>query len=194
MNTLYMGALLGLSIAVPPGPNAAVCMSRTLAAGRRVGFRCGLGAASATAIYATLAVAGADRAAGLLDRSTFSLHIAGGLILLALGLRLGRSGRVATSPSTGKAYATTLAVGLANPLTILYFAAAVASGTIPAGAGPLVVLGVFVGSATWWTVLTSATAAIHHHLNDRRLGWANRLTASAIGGCGVISMVTAIAR
>ena len=128
----------------------------------------------------------------MLDRSTVVLHIAGGLVLLALGLRLGRRGRVATSPPTGKAYVTTLAVGLANPLTILYVAAAVASGTIPAGAGPLVIVGVFAGSAAWWTVLTSVTAAIHHHLNDRGLGWANRLTASAIGGCGVMSMVTAI--
>lgn len=191
MNTLSMGALLGLSIALPPGPNAAICMSRTLAAGRKVGFRCGLGAASAHAIYATLAVAGADRAAGLLDRSTFALHISGGLTLVALGLRLGRSRRVATSPSTGKAYATTLAIGLGNPLTILYFGAAVASGTIPAGAGPLVVIGVFAGSVAWWAVLTSVTAAIHRHLNDRRLGWANRLTASAIGGFGVMVMATA---
>lgn len=177
---------------MPPGPNAAICMSRTLAAGRKVGFRCGLGAASAHAVYATLAVVGVDRASGLLDRSSFALHIAGSLLLVALGLRLGRTGPVPTSRSTSRAYVTTLAVGLANPFTILYFAATMAAGAIPAGTGPLVVVGVFVGSAAWWTALTSVTAAIQHHLNERRLGWANRLTASAIGGCGVMSMVTAL--
>ena len=104
MNTLCMGALLGLSIAVPPGPNAAICMSRTLAADRKVGLRCGLGAASAHAIYATLAVLGVDRAAGVLDKGTFTVHIAAGLLLVAFGLRLGRTGPVPRSRSTSRAY------------------------------------------------------------------------------------------
>lgn len=192
MNTLCLGVLLGLSIAVPPGPNAAICMCRTLAAGRKVGFRCGLGAATAHAIHASLAVVGVDRASGLLDRSTFALHIAGGLLLVAVGLRLGRTGPVAASSCTGRAYVTTLAVGIGNPLTILYFAAAMAAGAIPAGTGPLVVVGVFVGSAAWWGLLTSVTAAVQRHLDERRLGWANRLTASAIGGFGVMAMATAL--
>ena len=192
MNTLCMGVLLGLSIAVPPGPNGAICMSRTLAAGRKIGFRCGLGAASAHAIHASLAVVGVDRASGLLDSSTFALHLAGGLLLVALGLRLGRTAPAPTSSSTSRAYVTTLAVGLGNPLTVLYFAAATAAGAIPAGTGPLVVVGVFAGSAAWWGVLTSVTAAVQRHLNERRLGWANRLTASAVGGCGVISMISAL--
>lgn len=88
MNTICMGVVQGLSIAVPPGPNTALCMSRTLAAGRKVGFRCGLGVATAHAIYAGLAVVGADRASGLLDRSAFALHIVGGVLLIGLGLRL----------------------------------------------------------------------------------------------------------
>ena len=192
MNTLCMGLLLGLSIAVPPGPNAAICMSRTLAAGRKVGFRCGLGVATAHAIYASLAVVGAGRVSGLLDRSTFALHIVGGVLLVALGLRLAHTGPVPTSCSMTGAYVTTLAFSLGNPLTILYFAAAMATGAISAGTGPLVVVGVFVGSTAWWGVLTSVTAAVERHLDERRLGWANRLTASAIGGFGVMAMATAL--
>jgi putative LysE/RhtB family amino acid efflux pump len=192
MNTICMGVLLGLSIAVPPGPNAAICMSRTLAAGRKVGFRCGLGAATAHAVYASLAVAGVDRASGLLDRSTFALHIAGGLLLVALGLRLGRTRPVPASRSTSRAYVTTLAVGLGNPLTILYFAAAMTAGAIPAGSGALLVVGVFAGSAAWWCVLASVTAAVHRYVNERRLGWVNRLTASAIGGFGVMTVAAAL--
>ncbi len=192
MNTLCMGALLGLSIAVPPGPNAAICMSRTLAAGRKVGFRCGLGAATAHAVYASLAVVGLDRASGLLDRSTFALHIAGGLLLVALGLRLGRTRPASTSRSTSRAYVTTLAVGLGNPLTILYFAAAMTAGAIPRGAGALLVVGVFAGSAAWWGVFASLTAAVHRYLNERRLGWVNRLTASAVGGFGVMTVAAAL--
>jgi putative LysE/RhtB family amino acid efflux pump len=192
MNTLCMGVLLGLSIAVSSVPNAAICVSRTLAAGRKVGFRCGLGGATAHAIYASLAVIGAGRASGLLDRSTLALHIVGGVLLVVLGLRLARTGPLPTSRSTTRAYATTLAFSLGNPLTILYFAAAMAAGVIPAGTGPLVVVGVFAGSAAWWRVLTSVTAAVQRHLDERRLGWANRLTASAIGGFGGMAMATAL--
>lgn len=192
MDTLSIGALLGLSIAVPPGPNAAICMSRTLAAGRTVGFRCGLGAATAHAVYASLAVVGLDWASGLLDRSTFALHIGGGLLLIALGLRLGRTRPVSTSRSTSRGYVTTLAVGLGSPLTILYFAAAMTAGAIPAGSGTLLVVGVFAGSAAWWGVLASATAALHRYLNERRLGWVNRLTASTIGCFGVMTVAAVL--
>ena len=115
--------------------------------------------ATAHAIYATLAVVGADRASGLLDRRTFALHIAGGVLLVALGLRLARIGPLTTSRSTTRPYVTTLAIGLGNPLTILYISGAMASGAISAGTGPLVILGVFAGSAAWWGALTSVTAA-----------------------------------
>ena len=192
MNTLCMGVLLGLSIAVPPGPNAAICMSRTLAAGRKVGFPCGFGVATAHVLYASLAVVGADRASGLLDRSAFALHIVGGVLLVALGLRLARTGPLPTSRSTTRPYITPLAIGLGNPLTILYFAAAMAAGAITAGTGPLVVLGVFAGSAAWWGVLTSVTAAVQRHLDEGRLRCVNRLTASAIGGFGVMTVAAAL--
>ena len=192
MNTLWMGVVLGLSIAVPPGPNAAICMSRTLAAGRKVGFRCGLGVATAHAIHTSLAVVGADRASGLLDRSAFALHIVGGVLLVALGLRLARTRPLPTSGSTARPYVTTLAIGLGNPLTILYIAAAMAAGAIPAGPGPLVVVGVFAGSAAWWGVLTSLTAAVHRYFNEGRLRCLNRLTASAIGGFGVMTVAAAL--
>jgi len=194
MDALLQGALLGLAVAAPPGPNAAICMSRTLAAGPTIGFRCGLGVASAHALYAALAVIGVDRASGLFGsgRSTLALHLAGGFLLVAYGLRLGRTPPAPSPRASSTAYLTTLAVGLGNPVTILYFAAVMATGAIPSGAGAVVVVGVFIGSAAWWGALTSVTAAVHHRLDERRLGWANRLTASAIGGCGVMTVVTAL--
>jgi putative LysE/RhtB family amino acid efflux pump len=85
-----------------------------------------------------------------------------------------------------------LAVGLGNPLTILYFAAAMTAGAIPAGSGALLVVGVFAGSAAWWCVLASVTAAVHRYVNERRLGLVNRLTASVIGGFGVMTVAAAL--
>ena len=47
--------------------------------------------------------------------------------------------------STSTAYAVTLAMRLGNPVAILHITAAVAAGAVR----PLVVVGVFVGSAVW---------------------------------------------
>lgn len=72
---LLQGALIGLTVAVPPGPNAAVCMSRTLTAGRRVRLRCRLGAASTHACCAALAGAVVARASRALSRGAVPLHV-----------------------------------------------------------------------------------------------------------------------
>lgn len=44
----------------------------------------------------------------------------------------------------------------------------------------------------WWAARTSLTAAVRHRLDERRLGWTNRRTASAIGGGGVMTVAIAL--
>ena len=53
-----MCALPGLSIAVLPGPNAAICIGRTLAAGRKLGLGCGLGTGRSLRAPARMVVVG----------------------------------------------------------------------------------------------------------------------------------------
>ena len=192
MDALVKGALIGISIAAPPGPNALMCMSRTLTAGRSAGLRAGLGAASAHAVYAGFAVLGVDQASKVLLRGATPVRVLGGVILLLVGLRLGLSQSGRRTPSTVSAYPLTFAIGLVNPLTLLYFTAAVALGTIPAAAGSSVVAGVFIGSTLWWTALTQVVATLGHHLDERRLARANRLVAAAIATMGAVAVGTAL--
>ena len=49
------GLAIGFSIAAPVGPIGLLCIRRTLADGRLVGFVSGLGAATADAIYGVVA-------------------------------------------------------------------------------------------------------------------------------------------
>jgi putative LysE/RhtB family amino acid efflux pump len=192
MEAILKGALIGLSVAAPPGPNAALCMSRTLVGGRRAGFRCGLGAATAHAVYATLAVVGVGRASGLLTASAGAIRLAGGVILVALGVRLGLKPAPQEARSPAGTYALTLAVGLVNPLTLLYFAAALALGAFPAGTGGFAVAGVFAGSAAWWTALASGVAALGHRLEEHRLARITRLASVAIAGFGLFAVASAL--
>jgi threonine/homoserine/homoserine lactone efflux protein len=54
MGFLLTGLVLGFSIAAPVGPIGVLCIRRTLAEGRAVGFSSGLGAATADAIYSLI--------------------------------------------------------------------------------------------------------------------------------------------
>ena len=52
------GLIIGFSIAAPVGPIGALCIRRTLAHGRLIGFASGLGAACADGTYGAIAAFG----------------------------------------------------------------------------------------------------------------------------------------
>ena len=60
------GVILGVSIAAPVGPIGILCIRRTLAEGRLVGFICGLGAATADLFYGALTAFGLTLVSGVL--------------------------------------------------------------------------------------------------------------------------------
>jgi len=64
-DTLIRGLLIGFSIAATLGPIGVLRVKRTLAEGRASGFSCGLEAASADAVYGSVA------AFGLISTSNF---------------------------------------------------------------------------------------------------------------------------
>ena len=69
LSLLLKGFALGLSIAVPVGPIALLCIRRTLTQGRSAGWATGLGAATADAIYGSLWAFGLTFASEFLVRS-----------------------------------------------------------------------------------------------------------------------------
>ncbi len=91
LSPLLRGLLLGLSIAAPVGPIGVLCIRRTLAYGRTLGFISGLGAATADAIYGAVAAFGLTLVTALLVDHQHWLRLGGGLFLLYLGLTTFRS-------------------------------------------------------------------------------------------------------
>jgi putative LysE/RhtB family amino acid efflux pump len=192
MEALLSGVVIGLSIAVPPGPNAALCMGQTLAGGRSAGLRAGFGAATAHAVYATAAVVGLGQASELLARDGGTVRLMAGLALLGLGVRMELTRTRRRLPST-RAFAVTLALGVANPLTLLYFTAVVAIGAMPTGAATLVIFGVFAGSALWWVILVCSVDALGRRLGDQGLARANRVVAAGLAVFGGIAIASVLA-
>src|SRR5512135_2615737 len=89
METGYLlkGFLLGFAIAAPVGPIGVLCIRRTLADGRLIGFLSGLGAATADMFYGSIAAFGITALQQLLVRQQGWLRLVGGVFLLYLGLR-----------------------------------------------------------------------------------------------------------
>jgi len=92
------------------------------------------------------------------------------------------------------AYGSTLFLTLTNPLTILAFIAIFSGiGLISLGgsysSAGITVLGVFLGSACWWFILSSLTNLFRTRLNLATLKWVNRISGLVILGFGFIALV-----
>jgi threonine/homoserine/homoserine lactone efflux protein len=200
------GLIIGFSIAAPVGPIGVLCIRRTLAEGRLSGLASGLGAASADAVYGSIAAFGLSAISSLLVGGQVWLRLIGGLFLCYLGMRTFLAAP-AERPVEGMprglagAFASTFALTLSNPLTILSFAAifaglgASASGTGLPGAGGsdlfsplLVVLGVFCGSALWWLLLSGGVSLLRWRFNPTALRWVNRISGIVIAAFGLVML------
>jgi threonine/homoserine/homoserine lactone efflux protein len=209
------GLLLGFAIAAPVGPIGVLCIRRTIADGWRIGFVSGLGAATADATYGAIAAFGLTAISGALVSGQLWLRLVGGAFLCYLGLRTLLAKPVAApaadalpTPSKARvpgelgAYATTVGLTLTNPATILSFAAIFAglgvgaesagSASSYAGAG-LLVLGVFLGSALWWLILSATVAALRSRFRPGVAGWVGRASGVVLLAFGLLALLSAVA-
>ena len=195
LGIILKGLALGFSIAAPVGPIGVLCIRRTLARGFKSGLASGLGAASADAVYGTIAAAGLTLVADFLVKQQLWLGLAGGGFLLYLGVKTFRTPPPAEKGSTEKGsaggdYLSTLLLTLSNPMTIFMFAAifggmSVQSGEVFYNYAFLLVLGVFMGSALWWLTLSTTVSLLREKANASWMVWVNRLAGAVIVGFGV---------
>jgi threonine/homoserine/homoserine lactone efflux protein len=175
---LVKSAALGLAVAAPVGPMSLLCMRRTLSFGAGVGLATGFGIATGDGIYAALAAAGLAGVSDIVLAHARLMHAAAGVLLVYLGISAVRAGarrgaaEAAPKPvSAAAAFASAAALTLANPPTILIFAAIltalVPKGGLDAHAAAVTVAGVSAGSALWWCVVVGALRILHHTLGAR---------------------------
>jgi threonine/homoserine/homoserine lactone efflux protein len=193
------GLGVGFSIAAPVGPIGVLCIRRSLSGGWPLGFATGMGAATADMVYGLVAAIGLTAVTELLVGARQPLQFAGGAALILLGLitlRAETPADGADAPSRGlaAAYATTFLLTLANPATILSFAAVMAGlGAMRAsGETGALVAGVFAGSALWWLMLSGAVSLVRHRLAPTVLAWINRASGAAIMIFGILALTAAM--
>ena len=192
------GVLIGLSIAATVGPMSLLCIQRTIYKGQFYGLVSGLGIATADGVYGCIAGFGLTVVANFLIDQHLWIRLIGGLFLLFLGLktiltRPAERANTLKADSFFGAYASTFALTLTNPLTILSFAAifagiGVGDASKSSLTALLVVAGVFLGSTLWWCVLTSVISLVRTRLTPTLLLWINRVSGTLLAVFGLVAL------
>jgi threonine/homoserine/homoserine lactone efflux protein len=199
---LLKGLLIGFAIAAPVGPIGVLCIRRTLAEGRLSGLVSGLGAATADAFYGAVAAFGLTFVSNFLISQQTWMRLLGGLFLCYLGIRTllaAPAEKPATATGIGllAAYTSTLFLTIANPTTILSFAAIFAGLSLGTASrdytsAAVMVSGVFLGSALWWLLLSGGVSLFRTRIRPGGLRWVNRISGAVITGCGVLALVSSV--
>jgi threonine/homoserine/homoserine lactone efflux protein len=199
---LPRGLLLGFTIAAAVGPISLLTIRRTLAHGQVYGLASGLGVALADGTYAAIAAFGLTAVTTILVGGRVLLGLVGGAFLVVLGIRTITSKPSAVAvvterPGLAAAFGSIFGLTMTNPMTILSFAGLFAglglTGTGGADAA-LLVLGVFLGSTSWWIILTSVVAVLRSRVTIPILTWVNRISGAPILVFGVVAIVSAVGR
>lgn len=194
------GGGIGFLVAAPVGPIAMLCIRTTLERGRLAGISAGLGAAAADTIFAAVGAYSISFIGGFLASTESWFKLVGGLVLVVFGIYLGRKRPQVVDEDSREVpkglfadFAMTLVLTLANPTTILSFIGLFAGvsglrgfelNTIPA-----LLIGVFIGSAVWWLILSGIVGLIRHKIDAYTMLWINRGSGTAIVAFGLYTLV-----
>ncbi|NJO77887.1 MAG: LysE family translocator [Cyanobacteria bacterium RM1_2_2] len=199
---LLRGLLIGFSIAVPVGPIGILSIRRSLNEGWLVGLLTGLGAATADAIYGCIAGYGLTVVSTFLVNQALGLRLIGGLFLCYLGVKTVMA-EPPTKPATSaassqksgllSAYFSTVFLTLTNPMTILAFTAVfaglgLATSNRNFADATALVIGVFIGSALWWVMLSSSVSLLRSRFKLHHLKWFNRISGLILLVFGIIAL------
>jgi len=188
--TLFLkGLAFGFVLAATVGPMWILCLRRTLAQGPLIGVASGMGIAVADGFYGTVAAFGITAVSDALLRYSFWIGLVGSVFLVYLGIHTLLS-RPATSnpleerPNLSRAFLSTFGLTLANPPTILAFAAIFAGLGLASSAdyysAGVVVAGVFFGSAGWWIILPLGAGALRERIGSRLFRAINLISGLSI--------------
>ncbi len=192
MGSLVIGFSLGFFVAAQIGPISLLVMRTELRAALTQGLAIGAGAAVVDALYAALGQAGAA-AVLQVDAVRLAFGVVGAVVLVGLGCRTVwsafrvRSGLEASSEvaTPRRAFMTSLAATASNPSTIaswaaIFAAATTAGAAASAGGTALMLVGVAVGTATWFSGLCAALLVVRRRVGPRALRGVDALAGSGL--------------
>jgi threonine/homoserine/homoserine lactone efflux protein len=200
MNLIYFlkGLAIGFSLAAPVGPVGVLCIRRTLAHGSKRGLIIGFSAASADMVYGLVAAFGVTLISQFISQEQHWIRLIGGIVLLILGYRTFISHPATDTAISGKngharTFVSTFFLTLTNPMTFFAFAAIFAGIGLDKtigfhGYSLFLVAGIFFGSLSWFTLLTSLVHFFRDIITTDGLVIINKIAGSLLSLFGVIAI------
>jgi threonine/homoserine/homoserine lactone efflux protein len=196
------GILVGAVIAVPVGPVGVLCVRRTIFEGRLAGLASGLGAATADAIFGIIAGFGLTVVADWILGYENLLRVGGGGYLVYAGgaaffAKPDTEQHEETDPEgLARDFASTFALSVTNPVTILAFLGIFAALGLSGAAATvlsaaIMVLGVWIGSMLWWLGLSLGIAPFRRSIGTQHLAWISRGSGAILFLSGAALLIIA---
>jgi threonine/homoserine/homoserine lactone efflux protein len=195
---LIPGIAIGFMASVPLGPTGVLCIQRTLSKNQKAGLVSGLGAALSDVIFASAAFFSLSVVVSFIEAHMLTIRIVGGACVVAVGIsiffknpvvqiRRNRSG----GNRLWQDFVSMFLITLANPTFILIFialfaAAGISSAELSILDGLTAILGVFIGGAAWWFMLTFVVNLFRTRFRPRHLLWINRIAGAVIVVLGMV--------
>jgi threonine/homoserine/homoserine lactone efflux protein len=203
----FVGVLIGLAVAAPLGPVNLLVIRYALSHGSGAGLLAGLGAVAGDGLYAAVAAFGVSAVIEVLSAYSNWIELAGGIVLLAIGFKTARTvvdtasalSEPSRAPNAINLFATTFALTVSNPATLVAFLAlfgSIGDYVTVTHARPVtsvaLVASVMIGSLLWWTFVTAAVGRLRYRLSGSLLSHLNRWSGFAIALFGLIVFVRAV--
>jgi putative LysE/RhtB family amino acid efflux pump len=181
MSSFFVGYGLGLFVAAQIGPVSLLIVRSVVRGNFRIGFAMATAVALVDLGYAALGLAGVGRLLEENDAVRLTFGFVGAAVLVALGLRtmwIGFRARfgLETAEEVGtprRAFATAFAATALNPLTIALWtaaaSAAVSGGSRSAAGTVALLVGVGLGTLSWYTAFAGAIALTRQRIGPRLL-------------------------
>jgi threonine/homoserine/homoserine lactone efflux protein len=201
ISLFVQGIIIGLTLAVPVGPIALMCIQRTVIEGRLHGIFSGFGVATADSFYAAVSVFGLTFISGVIIAQQHLFRFLAGMVLIFIGIRVFMSEPACISTKAEhetylKDFLSMVAIAISNPLTLVFFL------VVLPGIGIVVyetsfllaiefVTGVFFGSAVWWIILCGSVGSLRSRISVEKLGLINRISGLLIScfGAGMLILL-----
>lgn len=195
---IIKGFIIGICASVPVGPIAILVIQKTLSKGRYAGFVSGLGATVVDTVFAVIALFALAFAQQILERHENLILLAGGAILVAIGISMSLSNPLRKktrgndkSCISSKDFLQAMAMGVSNPMAIFVIFAlfaffGIATETPRDWNVAPIIISVSAGSAVYWFLLSWGLSRFRDRFRLRTILWISRIMGAIVIIIGIV--------
>ena len=193
---MLKGFLVGMCASAPIGPIAILVIQKSLSKGHKAGFVSGLGASVVDTFYAFIAIFALAFAQKLIERHQTVILLAGGVVLIALGISMAFSNPFRKMKKDGKPkvsskdFAQAVLMGLSNPMAVfvmftLFAFFGLAKEAPQTWSVAPILISVSLGSVTYWFSVSWILSHFARNFRMRTILWISRITGAVIVIIGI---------